>query len=77
MAEQQAAFWDIIEVFEKEGLLSYVMLTGSWAEYIYQHNLISGFKANLRTRDIDIFYPNLNRPQNRDINIMSSMKAKG
>jgi hypothetical protein len=55
MAEQQAAFWDVIEVFEKEGLLSYVMLIRSWAEYIYQHHLISGFKAKQRRSILSIF----------------------
>ena len=77
MTEQQAAFWDIIEVFEKEGLLSYVMVIGSWAEYIYQHHLITGFTANLRTRDIDFFYPNIGRPQKHDIKIIKSLREKG
>jgi hypothetical protein len=77
MTEQQAAFWDTIEVFENNGLLPYVMLIGSWAEYIYQHHLISGFTANLRTRDVDFFYPNLSRPRNRDIRIIKSLSEKG
>jgi len=34
--EQEKEFWNIIEAFKAEGLLPYVMLIGSWAEYIYQ-----------------------------------------
>jgi predicted nucleotidyltransferase len=64
-------------VFDKEGLLPYVMLIGSWAEYIYQHHLMSGFRANLKTRDVDFLYPNLNRPQKYNINIFQSMQNKG
>lgn len=76
MHEQQAAFWDAIEVFDRAGLLPYVMLIGSWAEYIYQFHLKSDFHPNLRTRDIDFLYVNLNRPD-RDINLFSRLKEKG
>ena len=55
MTEQQLAFWDTISVFHDERLLPYVMLIGSWAEYIYQHHLATGYQANLRTRDVDLF----------------------
>ena len=77
MTEQQAAFWDIIEVFNKEDLLPHVMIIGSWAEFIYQHYIDSGFIANLKTRDVDIMYPNLRRPQGDKIRIIDSMKEKG
>ena len=77
MTEQQTAFWDMISIFENEGLLPYVMLIGSWAEYIYQHHLDSGFQANLRTRDVDFLYPNINKPQNREISLTKSMREKG
>ena len=77
MTEQQKAFWDAIDVFDKEGLLPYVMLIGSWAEYVYQDYLNLGFRANLKTRDVDFLYPNLNRPQKYDINIFQSMLEKG
>jgi hypothetical protein len=74
--EQQAAFWDAIEVFEREGLLPYVMLIGSWAEYAYQFHFKSGFRPNLRTRDIDFLYINLNRPK-KDIKLSNGLKEKG
>ena len=77
MTEQETAFWDVIEVFGKEDLLPYVMIIGSWAEHIFQQYLIPGFTANLFTRDVDVFYPNLRKPANRKINISESLKEKG
>jgi len=77
MTEQQLAFWDLIEVFDKDGLLPYVMLIGSWAEYIYQLELKSGFKSNLRTRDADFLYLNINLPKDKVFNIAKSMGEKG
>ena len=77
MTEQQTAFWEAIDVFDKEGLLPYVMLIGSWAEYIYQFHLKSEFKANLKTRDVDFLYPNLNRPKASDIKIIKGLSEKG
>jgi hypothetical protein len=74
--EQQAAFWDAIEVFDREGLLPYVMLIGSWAEYAYQFHFKSDFRPNLRTRDIDFLYINLNRPK-KDIKLSNGLKEKG
>ena len=74
--EQQNAFWEAIDVFDREGLLPYVMLIGSWAENIYQFYFKSEFTPNLKTRDVDFLYRNLNRPKN-DINIFSGLKEKG
>ena len=31
---QENAFWETIKIFEDEGLLPYIMIVGSWAEYI-------------------------------------------
>jgi len=77
VTDQQQAFRDIIDVFNKEGVLPYVMLIGSWAEYIYQSCLIPGFRANLRTSDVDFLYTNLKKPQNRKLSIIEGLKEKG
>jgi len=77
MTEQQKAFWDLLDIFDKEGLLPYIMLIGSWAEYIYQLHMESGYTANLKTRDVDFLYPNLNQPKGREIRIRKSMEEKG
>ena len=76
ISEQRLAFWDIIEVFKQEGVLPYVMLIGSWAEYIYQFHFKSDFKPNLRTRDVDFLYVNLNRPKS-GIKLFDKLKEKG
>lgn len=76
LKEQESAFWDIIEIFHKEELLPFVMLIGSWAEYIYKFHFKSDFMPNLKTRDVDFLYLNLNRP-NKKINISGALKEKG
>jgi len=77
IAEQEKEFWSIIETFKTEDLLPYVMLIGSWAEYIYQALFESGFKASLRTTDVDFLYKNLHQPKNKDINIVKALADKG
>lgn len=76
LKEQETAFWDIIEIFHKEELLPFVMLIGSWAEYIYKYHFKSDFSPNLRTRDVDFLFLNLNRP-NKKINLSNALKEKG
>jgi len=76
-AEQEKEFWNIIEAFEIEGLLSYVMLIGSWAEYIFQSHIESGFTANLRTTDVDFLYKNLKRPTGKKFEIVKALESKG
>jgi len=75
--EQEKEFWNIIEVFSEEGLLPYVMLIGSWAEYIYQSHIELGFKANLMTTDVDFLYKNLNRPVGKKFDIIKALENKG
>ena len=75
--EQEKEFWNIIESFMIEGLLPYVMLIGSWSEYIYQDYIKSDFKANLRTTDVDFLYKNLNQPKDKNINIIKVLEEKG
>ena len=55
-------FWEIIEVFDKKGLLPHFMIVGSWAEYLYSEAFEENVRAGLRTRDIDIFIPNIYKP---------------
>jgi len=77
IAGQEKEFWDILETFKTEGLLQHVMLIGSWAEYIYQNCFESGFKANLRTTDVDFLYHNLRRPIGKSIDIKRALGDKG
>ena len=75
--EQEREFWNIMETFKSEGLLPHLMLIGSWAEYIYQDCIKAGFKANLRTTDVDFLYKNLHQPKNKNINITKALEDKG
>jgi hypothetical protein len=47
-ARQENAFWETIKIFSFEGLLPYVMVIGSWAEYLYSHYFKTDFVSNLR-----------------------------
>jgi len=76
LKEQENAFWEAIDAFERENLLPFVMLIGSWAEYVYQFYFKSEFTPNLKTRDVDFLYLNLRTPKN-SINIFKSLKEKG
>ena len=58
MAEHENIFWDLIRVLDGAGFLPYVMIVGSWAEYLYPHYLGEGYIPNLKTRDIDVYYGN-------------------
>lgn len=75
-SEQETAFWDAVKIFDAEGLLPYVILIGSWAEYIYERFLWADFKADLRTRDVDFLFKSIKRP-NRRIKIIDALKEKG
>ena len=76
MSEQEKAFWDVIEAFNQVGLLSHVMIIGSWAEYIYKKFLSLDFTLDLRTRDIDFFYRNINKPHEK-LKIIDALEEKG
>lgn len=61
--DQEDAFWLTIKAFKEIGLLQHVMIIGSWAEYLYSSLFETDFMPNLRTRDVDIFYSNINIPK--------------
>lgn len=53
-----AVFWEIIDVLHRSSLLPYVMVIGSWAEYLYPYYLGEEYVPNLKTRDVDLYYGN-------------------
>jgi len=61
-ATERSTFWGAIEIFDKKGLLPHFMIIGSWAEYLYSETFGKNVRAGLRTRDIDIFIPNIYKP---------------
>ena len=74
--EQEHAFWDTIKVLHELDILPHIMLIGSWAEYLYPNLFDTEFEPNIRTRDIDFFYRNLNMP-NKPIRFVETMKRNG
>lgn len=77
MNEQKAEFWKLLDIFDKEGLLPYVMLIGSWAEHIYQNAVYEDFKPAINTRDVDFIYKNINIPTNEKFNLLDSLINEG
>ena len=70
-------FWKFIKFLDDEGFLKYVIVIGSWAEYIYQQaDLLSGYKANLRTLDVDFLVKNKLIPKEK-MNLQKEAKEKG
>jgi hypothetical protein len=62
---QEEAFWDVIKAFHELKILDHVMIIGSWAEYFYPQLFESNFIPNIRTRDVDFFYRNINIPKDK------------
>jgi len=74
--EQEKAFWDTIDIFDKQGLLPYIMVIGSWAEYIYMNYFKTGYESGMKTRDLDFLYRNIRRPDSK-ISIISELTQNG
>lgn len=74
--EQEAAFWLTIKAFKEIGLLQHVMIIGSWAEYLFPSLFETDFMPNLKTRDVDFFYRNINIPKEK-INVIQKLKDIG
>jgi len=75
--EQKKVFWDLIDIFDKQGLLPYVMLIGSWSELIYDKFYIPDYNANIRTRDVDFLYKSLYKPTDKKFDIINALKEHG
>ena len=74
--EQEEAFWQTIRAFKEIGLLPYIMIIGSWAEYLFPPLFETDFMPNLKTRDVDFFYRNINIPKEK-INVVQKLKEIG
>lgn len=77
MNDIKKIFWDTITILEKNKVLEYIVLIGSWAEYIYEEsNYLKDFEANLKTRDIDFLIKNIHNPK-EEINIVEILEKEG
>lgn len=74
--QQEDAFWDIIKAFDELGLLQHIMVIGSWAEYLYPPLFKTDFVPNVRTRDVDFFYCNINVPREK-LPLIDKLKEYG
>lgn len=63
MSIQQTEFLRFLKLLSDNDCLDYVILVGSWAEFVYQRtSLLLDFHANLKTLDVDFLIRNLRRP---------------
>ena len=77
MTDIKKVFWEIVRILDKNKILDYVVLIGSWAEYIYEiSGYLKGFEANLKTKDIDFLIRNINKPRKK-ISIVEVLEKEG
>ena len=77
MTSIKKVFWETIRVLDRNKILGYVVLVGSWAEYIYEiSGYLEGFEANLKTRDIDFLIRNINKPRKK-ISVIEVLEKEG
>lgn len=63
LSEQQRAFARVLDLAEEAGCMPFAVLTGSWAEYVYEEaGILLGFGPNTRALDVDFLVRNLRRP---------------
>jgi len=74
--KQETAFWETIKAFEELGILKFVMIIGSWAEYLFPQLFTTEFYPNIRTKDVDFFYRNINIPSHK-ISIVKKLTECG
>ena len=59
---QEEYFWEMIDILDELKVLPNIMIIGSWAEYLFPVLFDSDFIPNIHTRDVDLFYRNINLP---------------
>ena len=74
--EQEEIFWKTIQTFQELGILKNIMIIGSWAEFLYPPLFETDFVPNLKTRDVDFFYRNINIPKEK-VPLVQKLKEIG
>lgn len=67
-------FSDAIYALNRAGALSYILITGSWCQYIYSETILDGFIPSIRTKDIDLLYNQ--KPTFNEINLPVAEELK-
>ena len=76
-SSQKQTFWQTIALFHDVGVLEYIVVVGSWAEYLYQEaGLILGFRSSFRTQDFDVLLRNIHLPK-RPIDLAAELTRHG
>ena len=77
MSIQSEEFLRFIKLLNDNDCLEYVILVGSWAEFLYgESGIMPGFEPNIKTLDIDFLLKNLRRPV-VPVNLINLAKAEG
>lgn len=74
--EQETIFWKTIYALNDLGILSNIMIIGSWAEYLYPPLFETDFIPNIKTRDVDFFYRNIRLPKVK-VPLIATLKEIG
>lgn len=57
-------FVKTLELLDEHNLLDYLILIGSWAEYMYEKcSIIDDFTSTTKTFDLDFLIMNINKPR--------------
>ena len=77
MSTQRNEFVRFLKLLDDNGCLEHVVLVGSWAEFLYEEcGLMQGFRANIKTMDIDFLLKNQRLP-NPPKNLIEAARAAG
>lgn len=64
--EQWRRVLEILNKLDEEGCLEYVMLIGSWADYLYSvAGVLPDYESRIRTLDLDFLVYNIRRPREK------------
>jgi len=73
---REDAFWEVIDALNELGLLPYISVLGSWAEYLYESLFDEHYIGPSTTRDIDIMYNNIAKP-NKRVALVDELSKRG
>ena len=77
MYEQKKQLLKLLKVFSDNGFSDYLILIGSWAEYMYMAaSILPDYEAVIRTLDVDFLVKNLRKP-NPPMSILGLAKDEG
>lgn len=77
MISKQREFLRFMKILSDNECLEHMVLTGSWAEYLYSElDILPEYEANIRTPDVDFLVKNLKKPK-QPISIVKLAQEEG